>query len=512
MSLAEATIWSLARSLIIAGVAWPLCCSQVRWLKTQPGRRRHWTWWLLLIPFLLPELWAGYAWRGFAIRLAADSFWNWLPATWCSTPLAKLRRDALVDEFLADLLLLARAIPVGTVALYFAPPAAISSIATHCWRLVTPTGVSAAHRDQRELARRRIGLGKISRFRWDALLRQLPALALMFLVTFQEFELVSLMQRPAWTVWLFDAQVGGLLLEESVRMTIRPVVCQLAILLPLAGWAAGKRSLSMSPAESRPTMSRYEPVIVWGMMAVAGAFLVVIPAIQLGQGVLGGFARVLSSPLEMRMLLREVGIGSLYATLAAAAASGIASVFIRWSQHRPWRKWIVVLLVLPGCLGSLVLGLCLVHVFQWPYLRWFYRTPLSFAVGLTMGLLPRALLLRFLLNSVPWRIPEQVAILTRHARQAGLCLKSLELAWQLRWRREFWGVALLAYWSFFDLTSASLLSPVTIVTAPLKLYNLMHYGRNATLTALVWLTVLLPIGVCVVVAQSRRLVFRWFWR
>ena len=75
----------------------------------------------------------------------------------------------------------------------------------------------------------------------------------------------------------------------------------------------------------------------------------------------------------------------------------------------------------------------------------------------------------------------------------------------MRWRGEFWSVALLSYWVYFDLTLAYLLAPVTIVSAPVMLYNQMHFGKNAVLSALVFLTVLVPVLILTTAAAARRL-------
>ena len=69
MTLAEACGWSLARSLVIALLAWPVCRVQTNWLRSLSDRRRGFAWWAILIPFLCPELWSGYAWKDFAVWL-----------------------------------------------------------------------------------------------------------------------------------------------------------------------------------------------------------------------------------------------------------------------------------------------------------------------------------------------------------------------------------------------------------------------------------------------------------
>ncbi|MGE5194270.1 MAG: hypothetical protein ACM3U2_17400, partial [Deltaproteobacteria bacterium] len=128
MTLAAACGWSLARSLAVALVAWPICRRQSAWLKGMDRRWRRPAWFVLAVPFLCPEMWTGYAWSGFALRLAGTEFWGLFPAGLFPSPQAILARDAAVDELLLDLLLFFRAVPVGTLAVYFAPPPPLSAV------------------------------------------------------------------------------------------------------------------------------------------------------------------------------------------------------------------------------------------------------------------------------------------------------------------------------------------------------------------------------------------------
>src|SRR5260221_4735112 len=100
MTLAAACGWSLARSLAVAVAAWPVCSWQSAWLKGMEGRTRRMAWFVIVLPFLCPELWTGYAWSGFALRVAGAEFWNLFPTGLFPSPQAIVMRDAAVDELL----------------------------------------------------------------------------------------------------------------------------------------------------------------------------------------------------------------------------------------------------------------------------------------------------------------------------------------------------------------------------------------------------------------------------
>jgi ABC-type Fe3+ transport system permease subunit len=334
----------------------------------------------------------------------------------------------------------------------------------------------------------------------------------MFLVAFQEFELASLIGRPAWTVWLFDAQVGGLALSESLRLVVEPVVCQIVVLLPLAWWISTRRGLARSGAQHSPTLPIYRRNLAWLYLVAAVAMAAFIPVSLVGGGALEGLWRVVRSTAQIKPLLSEILVGTGYALVAATAAMFIAAPLLDRARHSRLGRLGLVAISLPGLFGSLVLGLALIRLLQQPYLQFFYKTPYALALGLILFLLPRAVVARLLLSASGQREGAHLAVLlgTSPARAARATAR--ELAWQMHWRGEFWAVALLSYWAFLDLTIAYLLAPVTIVSAPVMLYNQMHFGKNAVLSALVFLTVIVPALLFILASVSRRFFFRWFWR
>lgn len=72
------------------------------------------------------------------------------------------------------------------------------------------------------------------------------------------------------------------------------------------------------------------------------------------------------------------------------------------------------------------------------------------------------------------------------------------------------------WWAFLNLTATAMLCPASIslpgasgaiVPLPVRLYNLMHYGRNGPLSLMTLLSVLVPLALFVLV--ERGLAFVW---
>jgi ABC-type spermidine/putrescine transport system permease subunit II len=203
-------------------------------------------------------------------------------------------------------------------------------------------------------------------------------------------------------------------------------------------------------------------------------------------------------------------VGTGYALAAATASMLIAAPLLRWARKARLGRLGIVALSVPGLFGSLVLSLALIRILQQPYLAVLYKTPYALVLGLSLFLFPRAVMVRLLLSARGLREGAHLAALLGASPSRTARATARELAWQLQWRGEFWSVALLAYWAYLDLTIAYLLAPVTIVSAPVMLYNQMHFGKNAVLSALVFLTVIVPALLFILASASRRLFFRWF--
>ena len=100
-------------------------------------------------------------------------------------------------------------------------------------------------------------------------------------------------------------------------------------------------------------------------------------------------------------LQRELASSLLVAVSAGVLACVVARQVCAGAQHsggRLWRRAGSVALLLPGLLGGLVLGLCIMVTIQAPLLSWLRHTPLPLIVAAALVIMPIALLMQLLLQ------------------------------------------------------------------------------------------------------------------
>lgn len=436
MTWLSACAWTLLRSGLLTLLAWPVSAALAEHLRHASEPRRSVALGLLLTPFLFPELVTGYAYAPWV----AGRPW---PA-----------------EGLCSLLLWLRIVPVGALTLLIAPPAGVSPSAWHVRQLLRRTDRPT---------------GGPLRWIWERSIRRaVPALGLMWFVLFQEFELAALLKTVSWADWLFVAQVGGLPLATSWRLAALPLLCELAVLLPIVvlisqSGATWSRELQRPPA----------PAILWLCRGYLVATVVLVCLIPVGLLLRASWS-ALSTHLLERLQWSGLGRELVGGVSVAACAGGLA-----WwlaDQLRPRARlsagWIWLI---PGCCGSLVVGLTLVNLFQRGLLHPAYDTPLPWILGLTIVLLPRAALLQVWLQRRSPGAPIHTARMT--AGLPGRTAASRALVWRLERQPAWLAVGLVCWWGYLDVTVASLLNPTGMVPGIVRLYNFMHYGRSAALSA-----------------------------
>lgn len=405
---------------------------------------RRMAWALLLVPYLTPTLLVGYSYGSFSLSLV---------------------RHPVANETLYAALLWLKLTPLAAVALALTPPS-VSAEALHSWRLLR---------------------GKADWFfRWKAGCARAPmaAFALVFLFAFDEFEMASLMNVPSWTVALFDAHAGGLALGESLRLTMLPAMCEAVVVGCVAWWLW--RARPRVEAQVNRGAGKMPGWLGWLHLTVAFGVLFCVPASIVLRGTIEGLVAV----LQNFALGKEIGASLVFAIAATGGACLLAG------------RRTAAVLALAGMLGSLVLSLVILAMVQLPLIRALRDTPVPVILALTMVLLPFAVVLRLLVEA--WRPGSSLCL----ARLVGDLQPRRELVWRLKVRGQFWSAFLLFGWAYWDLTAGSILAPISMTPVTARLYNLMHYGQTATLSAMLCVTFGAPLAMAAAVVMTRR----WWMR
>lgn len=445
---------SLVRSLIVALLAMlaarPICGL----LDSRRASLRRMAWVLLLAPYFTPVLLTGYAYANFSLSLV---------------------HHPVLNEIFYTLLLCWKFTPLAAVIRHFTP-APVSPEAIHCWRLMparTPLQMCLFHA--------RYARGAIAGF------------AVVFLTAFSEFEMASLMGIRSWTVALFDAHAGGLALTESLRRMFWPFLVQAAAIALCAAMLGRRQVLPVRQIASSATMNW----LGWCVLAAGFVMVVGVPGVRLLWGALQGAGML----LQNFMLGREIMSSLLFAAGATLVATilviGLAAA-ARLRHGAMLFRVVFAAVVCAGLLGPLVLSLTALSALQqswWIALR---DTPVPLVLVLGLVLVPVAFVLRRILEATAHRSALQLAMLMPKSAAAS------DLTWRLSTSGRFWAIGLLFVWAYWDLTASAILAPTAMTPVTVRLYNLMHYGQIAALSAMTCVTFLAPVSILLLALATRR--------
>jgi len=227
-------------------------------------------------------------------------------------------------------------------------------------------------------------------------------------------------------------------------------------------------------------------------------FVLLIPAAMVLWGTLRGFGLLLENFVLSREILASLLSAAGASMLAGLAAWGLVAAARGREPGSSFCKLVLLAAVFAGLLGPLVLALAVLAAVQLPGLILLRDTPVPLVGTLGLVLLPMALV---------W---QRVLELTRH--RSGLHLTTLmqksravrELTWQLSTSGKFWAMTLLFIWAYWDLTASSILAPIGMTPVTVRLYNLMHYGQIAALSAMTCAAFAAPIFILLAARGTRR--------
>ncbi len=238
----------------------------------------------------------------------------------------------------------------------------------------------------------------------------------------------------------------------------------------------------------------------WLWSVLAWGLLVLMPLSSLAWGLPAGIVQLAGQPLRWQGLLREL-LGGCAVCVAAACAAWMLAAGVPPAVDRGLRRgWAVLIGVacLPGLSGSLVLSLGMLTLFQRSLLSGLYYTPLMWVLASMLFLLPRGVLLRLWLQQADGSAMTIAQNLSA-SHDASQRRAGRTLLWRLRDEPRFLAVCFLAYASYLELTLAVLLAPTGLPSGLVRLYNFIHFGRTAALSAEMTVLLGVPLLVAAVV-------------
>jgi ABC-type Fe3+ transport system permease subunit len=439
--------------------------------RSRPLRRMAWA--AALLAFFAPSLLAGYAYGDFS---------------------GVIHASATQRAGFHGLLMLLKLLPVASV-IWLMRPAGVGLEAWHCLRLAAK-GMPM---------RTRLWHGwQLLRQGWLA--PATVAFGVVFLLVYGEFELAAFLSVKQWTVALFDAQVGGMHLSQTLRLAALPVSLSAVVAMALFAGLAGAGRFNGAHA---PRTQGYLLPGVGALLLSAGVvMLLLIPGGTVLWNARAGAARLITEFALYRELITSIAVAAIAATLACALAAWFLPAQSGKDRTGRWRWVLLAAALLPGLLGGLVVALGTLSLIQLPPLLWLRETPLPLLLAAAVIILPEAILLRLLVRNWTATSDVHVARLLRASPARSLRQRAVGIEWARCSRAKFWMAALLVCRIFQDITLASLLAPIRLPLVAPRLYNFMHYGRSQMLSASLLGCMLAPIvvlasaGVCYRLGRS----------
>lgn len=499
MTLTESLLWSLIRCVFVASISLAPVAVLTQQIEcsTTTRSRRLWMF-LAVVPFFVPELLIGFNYRLTATQLSHGTSGTFA---------------AVSTEFLYLLLLIARSTAFGVAVRQMVTRSPVSKESLHVWNSLRPLNFS---RQTGSLAMMQWRKGWLMLHLTGPWRSSLIAWSIMALTTFQEFETAALMQVDrypvTWSVWLFDAHADRQPLSDSIRMILGPLTIELLLLSP-ALWMlfrhapkAAVRSFTPYSASLELPSRRLRSLLC---LSPGIILFLVWPLSANLRSAWSGLGALMHNTDLLKMAVEQILTSTGFAVAAAILAINLSGMMQpapgppdTSSRDPRVFKNILLLLLIPGLMGSLVLSLLLVAAFQHSLLRPLYDTWLPMLLGQSLMILPRSFALVVIMNQMTERSALHSASLLMSSPQFEIRQRVSSIIWRITTFRWLLCGLVIAQWCFWDVTTTSILRPVQLEPVVTRLYNEMHYGRTESLMSLTVLSLLIPLALWGLLANA----------
>lgn len=323
----------------------------------------------------------------------------------------------------------------------------------------------------------------------------------VFMFALIDFGVPDILRLRVFPVEIF-IQFSALYDERAAALLSLPLlVLAMAVTALLVAAMRNRSYVSLGAGIAAPLRYRlgaWQPAALLFAITLIG-LSVAVPLLALlvsaGHWTAYGKALKAAGPSIGFSLLLATGAAALMTLLALFAAVSIQQA------REPWRTLLHYLSQVPFAVPAIVLGIGMIRLWNRPATDWLYGTPLIIVLGYCAHYIP------FAVRAVHANLLQVQPHLLEAARLAGVTELRLGLRILLPLLRN--GLLTAFFITFVlslgELGVTLLVTPPGTTTIPITIYNYMHYGAEATVSALclILIAITLLIGIAVRTALRR---------
>jgi len=348
--------------------------------------------------------------------------------------------------------------------------------------LLTLSGLKTVDRQYEEAALLQRGFfGALVRVTLPMVRPQVAAAALFVLVfAIIDFGVPDILRVQVYPVEIF-IQFSALYDERAAILLSVPLVAITVLAIGLqVRTMRGRSYISFQAGQGGMLRHRLGPIrfaaLSFCLVVLGLAVFVPVAALLETAGSIQTFIKAIGPSADQ--ILVSFALAGLAAALMTALAVAVAVAI--YSAKGRWRTVTEYLSQIPFAIPPIVLGIGLIKLWNRPATDWLYTTPLIVVLGYMAHFVPFAV--RALYANLQQMSPRLVEA-GRLAGRSGFAVV-WRIALPLLRNGLLTGFFIAFVLAMGELGVTLLVSPPGTATIPIKIYNFMHYGAEATVAAL----------------------------